>query len=164
MPNSPSEQARLLETFWSRFGNRRASTLPHAQTMTILKFMASVHLIEKSPRTPDELKEEMHTPGRSPSFPPASPCFACHCSGELERHHLIQLSAGGDNDRDNLVLLCGECHSRLHPEREARRAVSENWTYRKYEKPKFEMGTERSKKRRARIGRRRRLEEMDDED
>ena len=32
----------------------------------------------------------------------------------LEKHHAIPLSAGGDDSKDNLILLCHECHTAWH--------------------------------------------------
>ena len=32
----------------------------------------------------------------------------------LEKHHLIYLSDGGNDDYDNLLLVCANCHTKIH--------------------------------------------------
>lgn len=41
-------------------------------------------------------------------------CFLCGTKQNLTLHHVIPLSQGGDNSEDNLVVLCGSCHQKLH--------------------------------------------------
>ncbi|MFJ2753135.1 HNH endonuclease [Streptomyces sp. NPDC087297] len=44
-------------------------------------------------------------------------CQDCSRAGqgvELQIHHILPVHRGGDNDRDNLVTLCVECHSGRH--------------------------------------------------
>jgi hypothetical protein len=43
-----------------------------------------------------------------------TPCFVCSKPG-FSRHHIIQLQNGGLNSRRNLVVLCDDCHSAIHP-------------------------------------------------
>ena len=37
-------------------------------------------------------------------------CFACGGKTEGERHHIVPLHMGGNNDVSNLIILCGGCH------------------------------------------------------
>lgn len=47
-------------------------------------------------------------------------CYTCqHCKGKhkdshLEVHHIIYRSQGGSDDAENLITLCGTCHTALH--------------------------------------------------
>ena len=41
-------------------------------------------------------------------------CYICGRELFLEVHHKIQLQHGGDNEIDNLCLLCKECHALVH--------------------------------------------------
>lgn len=40
-------------------------------------------------------------------------------SVSLQVHHIIEVTDGGGDDRDNLMLLCGECHAEVHRRRES---------------------------------------------
>lgn len=41
-------------------------------------------------------------------------CFLCHNNENLEVHHCIEIMNLGNNKRRNLILLCYECHKKLH--------------------------------------------------
>ena len=41
-------------------------------------------------------------------------CAVCMNNDYLEFHHLIPKSAGGSDDIDNIILLCGRCHASIH--------------------------------------------------
>jgi hypothetical protein len=41
-------------------------------------------------------------------------CVLCGSTEELQRHHLVPRSKGGSDTPENQVVLCGECHRRLH--------------------------------------------------
>lgn len=45
-------------------------------------------------------------------------CELCGRKFSLELHHIIPKSMGGTDEEDNLILICGVCHSRLTPKRE----------------------------------------------
>lgn len=40
-------------------------------------------------------------------------CFNC-CVPILQIHHILPLSLYGDNDEDNILCLCPNCHKKLH--------------------------------------------------
>lgn len=46
-------------------------------------------------------------------------CYACpnpsHINKATIRHHVVLLSRGGRNKRNNIVPLCNDCHTKLHP-------------------------------------------------
>jgi ATP-dependent DNA helicase RecQ len=56
-------------------------------------------------------------------------CGAAPAAGELDIHHLIPRSAGGDDDPSNLITLCDGCHAARHPNLHASlaRRVIERW-------------------------------------
>ena len=41
-------------------------------------------------------------------------CENCGSASELEWHHVIPWSEGGDDSEENLQVLCNECHTRYH--------------------------------------------------
>jgi 5-methylcytosine-specific restriction endonuclease McrA len=41
-------------------------------------------------------------------------CVARGSVEDLQRHHLVALSEGGNNDETNLITLCYGCHAKLH--------------------------------------------------
>lgn len=41
-------------------------------------------------------------------------CVACGSIGNLHQHHLVPRSAGGSDDKSNLITLCGSCHAKAH--------------------------------------------------
>ena len=45
----------------------------------------------------------------------AGRCELCGSKRSLEVHHIIPVSCGGDNSRDNLLCVCRRCHATLTP-------------------------------------------------
>ena len=43
-----------------------------------------------------------------------NPCFVCFEDSEC-RHHIISIKNGGTNGKRNIVQLCNNCHSEIHP-------------------------------------------------
>lgn len=41
-------------------------------------------------------------------------CAICNSQENIEIHHLLPISKGGNNDESNLLLLCGCCHAAVH--------------------------------------------------
>lgn len=41
-------------------------------------------------------------------------CANCGSKNDLEWHHIVPLSKGGNNIRSNIVCLCHECHNIVH--------------------------------------------------
>ena len=41
-------------------------------------------------------------------------CYVCNGRAKI-RHHVIPLVKGGHNSHDNIVPLCNQCHSKVHP-------------------------------------------------
>jgi hypothetical protein len=56
----------------------------------------------------NDIKSKLH------SFSRFSPCFVCGI-GATARHHIVQLKNGGINSKKNIVSLCHQCHSTIHP-------------------------------------------------
>jgi 5-methylcytosine-specific restriction endonuclease McrA len=51
----------------------------------------------------------------------ANLCEVCHSPGDWRRlaiHHKVMRSKGGKDEMNNLILLCGKCHSERHRIRE----------------------------------------------
>jgi 5-methylcytosine-specific restriction endonuclease McrA len=50
------------------------------------------------------------------SYPmrPDCPCWVCKKPADV-RHHVIPISKGGSNKRNNIVPLCTQCHTEVHP-------------------------------------------------
>lgn len=42
-------------------------------------------------------------------------CELCGSQRKLEVHHIIPIVANGDDDKDNLIVLCEKCHGILTP-------------------------------------------------
>jgi transcription elongation factor Elf1 len=41
-------------------------------------------------------------------------CFICGATSNLQEHHIIPKSLGGDKLENNKVLLCDNCHKKVH--------------------------------------------------
>lgn len=41
-------------------------------------------------------------------------CEKCGFPGYIELHHILEVSKGGKNNDDNLILLCEKCHAEAH--------------------------------------------------
>lgn len=44
---------------------------------------------------------------------PNSCCGKCGCKDNLEIHHMLPVVLGGDNNDDNLLILCSDCHHKV---------------------------------------------------
>jgi predicted restriction endonuclease len=42
-------------------------------------------------------------------------CQGCGRTGGLDLHHIVPVSRGGEDDPMNLISLCRECHTAIHP-------------------------------------------------
>lgn len=51
-------------------------------------------------------------------------CTACGSTENLQHHHLKPRSMGGSDDETNLIILCGECHAKMHG------TTAEKWGHR----------------------------------
>ena len=72
------------------------------------------------PRVGDELKwarEDFNTKVCVQKRFPLTVCFVCWHDNhtDLVRHHIIPLGAWGSNRRYNVITVCKECHSLIHP-------------------------------------------------
>jgi hypothetical protein len=50
-------------------------------------------------------------------------CFFCGSNENLEHHHIIPVSEGGDNSHQNLISLCFSCHKKVHRMRSMERKM-----------------------------------------
>lgn len=41
-------------------------------------------------------------------------CVNCGKSNDLHLHHIVPLAIGGTNNISNIVILCSECHGKIH--------------------------------------------------
>ena len=41
-------------------------------------------------------------------------CYFCGYYKTLEKHHIVPRSEGGNNDSNNFLVLCPNCHSLIH--------------------------------------------------
>lgn len=91
-----------------------------------------VHLVKRANGTTDKLcfdcasqrskekhkiQQEAYRKGRKMAQANGNKCQQCGkvCEkSELDCHHITPLSLGGTNDDDNLMLLCRECHKKVH--------------------------------------------------
>ena len=46
-----------------------------------------------------------------------SVCSKCGSLEKIEAHHINPIKNGGDNSRENLILLCHDCHKKEHHKR-----------------------------------------------
>ena len=42
------------------------------------------------------------------------PCYFCNNSNDLTLHHLIKREFGGATEKDNLLVVCNDCHVKIH--------------------------------------------------
>jgi hypothetical protein len=69
-------------------------------------------------------------------------CINCHGKKNLQLHHIVPLAIGGTNTYENIVWVCGKCHSKIHNKSsllEASRLIKE--------------GIQRAKEKGVRLGR-----------
>lgn len=63
--------------------------------------------------------------------------------GRGDVHHIVPLSRGGTTTLRNLMLLCGDCHQRRHPDHSIARKKETNPFKQPYPKPKNPFGRRR---------------------
>ena len=53
-------------------------------------------------------------------------------------HHIVSIKEGGDNSLENLILLCEECHNKIHPHMKDHKVSAVHFpkNYNNYKKPK----------------------------
>ncbi len=66
-------------------------------------------------------------------------CFnpECQSGSNLEVHHIIPLSKGGENDSENYIILCQKCHRGLKNHSNWRKKSTTLWTYKFYFESKW---------------------------
>lgn len=105
-----------LEDFWSKVGgiSRRyyQSSLPKPFVISELIRMGEIKLNYKSKthtrRSWNVRKKKVK------KFNKFTCCFACGRPAYV-RHHIIWLSHGGRNQKNNIIGLCYGCHALIHP-------------------------------------------------
>ena len=91
-----------MHTFWDRF-------LDAIETFLIPRW----NIEAKSGRLIDD---EWDTLRKSALYRDNYTCQGCgQCGIPLDVHHIIPVSRGGNNWLNNLLSLCRECHTRIHP-------------------------------------------------
>jgi hypothetical protein len=75
--------------------------------------MAKKSSRKRSP-IPEELEAKLLVESRNT-------CNICWKSKEVQIHHIIPVEFGGDNSEDNLIVVCLNCHSDVHTQRDMAR-------------------------------------------
>lgn len=111
------EHKLILNNFWDEYGSLTGSKykLPSRkspeQTLQAMLVLADIKLDYNNSHTRKNFDKKKDKVKRFTGF---TTCFICHLPAEV-RHHLILLSRGGRNHKNNLVGLCRPCHAKIHP-------------------------------------------------
>lgn len=108
----------LLSDFWSRYGNHNKGVLirklasPKNKKVVIKSLirMGEIKLTYNS--THDRTNFDSRKWQKQ--FNGFKHCFACKKPAEV-RHHIIWIKNGGRNQKNNIVGLCKNCHTEVHP-------------------------------------------------
>lgn len=65
-------------------------------------------------------------------------CNLCWEKKDIQIHHIRPIEQGGDNSEDNLIILCLDCHSKVHTKRNLARSYTEE-TLRLYKEKWIEL-------------------------
>jgi 5-methylcytosine-specific restriction endonuclease McrA len=136
LPNQQMLQKKLLSRFWNFFTNQQEWIKGKKAKREVLKAAVEMPVLTKEERDfrLQKLKEyselvfsikfdkskkrqqfnlskhKLHNMNKSIHIK----CFAC-LNVATCRHHIIQIQYGGYNSKNNLVSLCNDCHSEIHP-------------------------------------------------
>jgi hypothetical protein len=106
-----------LIAFWKQFGGKKTNGVgfdPQSKLAALVELRDFVvpfykqQSLAKRRSHFNDIKSKLH------SFSRFSPCFVCGI-GATARHHIVQLKNGGINSKKNIVSLCHQCHSTIHP-------------------------------------------------
>ena len=112
------EYHQWLKSFgkeYRKLGCRHLSAKPYGPTLKRLRELGHLKCVYKNPRTLDVKREAFNTTKQRRKFTKFGTCFLCYQKARLVRHHVVWLSNGGGNEKQNIVLLCEKCHAEIHP-------------------------------------------------
>lgn len=108
----------LLTRFWDTVEDTDQWTRARSRNRTSLRLILLFELSSLIPSDPPESSREerraefMEDEGFKVLL--KCPCWVCR-KPATQRHHLIQLQNGGRNVKENVIPICTECHSEVHP-------------------------------------------------
>jgi 5-methylcytosine-specific restriction endonuclease McrA len=92
-------------------GHKTFSIRSKKETIDALVKLGEVRLFYRNGHTRKKFDKAKHKHKYLNGFPG---CFACRGRAEV-RHHIIWLSHGGRNQKNNIIALCKSCHAEIHP-------------------------------------------------
>lgn len=108
----------LIQGFWDSLGGNKNLGLGFKRNikMDLLKAYATI-IVYYGDQVDREIRRKKFNKvkDRRHSFKSHRNCFVCQKGHDLIRHHIIQLQNGGINSKRNIVTLCKECHTEIHP-------------------------------------------------
>ena len=99
------DQEYILKRFWKSVERGKTSRL------ILLIHTSKIDISDKT-SNPKEMRYNWNVI-KSRYFGRFRICFVCDEKARCN-HHIIAIGNGGNNDRDNIVPLCNECHSLIH--------------------------------------------------
>lgn len=102
------EKQRHVDAFWIAFKN--ANDQP--TKLDLLRGMADK--VFGRPGAWNAEKRRRFEQIKNKYYQLEGPCKVCGRPSEV-RHHIIQLRNGGSNHGSNVIRLCKDCHSEIHP-------------------------------------------------
>lgn len=122
--NNLQIQKELLRGFWANFGGTVNRWIPSKNDFSKkgqdkkLKFLreySNIVFIFKNGMSLAEKRQKFLKRKKYKGYLRRGFCFVCGIRTDLIRHHIIQLQNGGYNSKRNIVVLCENCHSDVHP-------------------------------------------------
>ena len=92
-------------------GMKSFSIKSKEETILALIKLGEVRLFYRNRHTRAKFDKSKNIRKKFNGFPG---CFACSGKAEV-RHHIIWLSRGGRNQKNNIIALCRKCHAEIHP-------------------------------------------------
>jgi ssDNA-binding Zn-finger/Zn-ribbon topoisomerase 1 len=103
---SSSREALILEKF-----HRLTKHAKRSERLRLLIKCAEIKVTPEKYRPLREKRKEFE----ETDYPPRGYCFICRKNEANHRHHIIELLHGGSNNPKNVIGLCSECHTNVHP-------------------------------------------------
>lgn len=102
--NDKQSQLKILQEFWDRFEREVDNRLNLLKEMSALEFN----------RRPSKQLRTVRNQFSKKHYYLGGRCATCKNPATV-RHHIIQLQNGGRNRRYNIIMICDECHTEIHP-------------------------------------------------
>lgn len=108
--NNKNTLKKLLHKFWETWETLESDDL----RLQMLIVWANKFQRRVTPKRLRKMRKKYNRNKNQILNIPHEKCASCESHSRV-RHHIIPLCVGGINSPLNLILICGDCHEKIHP-------------------------------------------------